>query len=145
MSTTVRPTRRWSSPKPGSRGSVYQRYANLAGISPETARDHFRKRTHKEPPSLVALMLRAAYAEQDYEKAGEVLRDIYAEILRVTIDDDEAELLHRCLLIDDEEQVAGRQFMHESTDYNRKQWLMHSYRQLTATVKVITVLEGQAP
>ncbi len=145
MSTTVQRDRRWSRPKPGSRGSVYARYATLAGISPETARDHFRTRTHKEPPSLTALMLRAAYAEQDMEKAGQVLRHIYAEILRVTIDDDEGELLHRCLLIDDEEQVAGRQYVHKPTDYNRKQWLMHSYRQLTATVKVITVLEGRAP
>ena len=145
MDSRVTRPRRWARPKPGSKGAVHVRYASLAGISSATARDHFRTRTYAEPPHLTAKMLRAAFAEQDYHAAGKTLHPIYEEILRVAIGPDAAAVLHRCVCIDDAEQLPGRHYIYEPTEINRKQWLQHLYPQLTATVKAITVLEGRAP
>ena len=141
----MKQARRWTRPKPGSKGAVHVRYASLAGISPATARDHFRTRTYCEPPHQTAKMLRAAFAEQDYHSAGKALHPIYEEILQVAIGPNAAEVLHRCVCIDDAEQLPGRQYIHDPTEANRKQWLRHLYPQLTATVKAITVLDGRAP
>ena len=145
MKTKVERSRKWARPKPGTKGAVCVRYASMAGISPATARDHFRTRTYSEPPHAAAKMLRASFAEQNYHSAGTILHPIYEEILRVSIGPNAAEVLHRCVCIDDAEQLPGREYIHDSTDANRKQWLRHLYPQLTATVKAITVLEGQAP
>lgn len=145
MDCKVKRPRRWTRPKPGSKGAVHFRYASLAGISSATARDHFRTRTYAELPHLTAKMLRAAFAEQNYHAAGKTLHPIYEEILWVAIGPNAAEVLHRCVCIDDAEQLPGRQYIYDTTDANRKQWLQYPYPQLTATVKAITVLEGRAP
>ena len=132
-------------PKSGSRGAVFVRYGVYQNIPPDTARDHFRSRTLSEPPHQTANMCRAAIDEHDDRTLGETLAPIYRVLLRITLDSNHKEILHRCACIDDEEQRPGRDYLNDHTEANRKAWLPHLYRQLAGTIKTLTILEGRAP